>query len=210
MNCVGRAARKRAVAVAASPCRGFALSPGGCWTARSPPSGRFQGPLPEAWTPEQRRIGEEITRSRSTGIRGPFGPWLANPALADPAQQLGRVCRYETTLDLRRSELVILMTAAHHRSRTEWVIHEQEALRAGLEKDIIAAFREGHAPNLSDPTDAALFAFTAELLETSKVCDDTYAELQRQIGDQGVVEVVGICGYYGLVALTLNVFGVEP
>lgn len=161
-------------------------------------------------TPEQLRIHDDIAGSRSTGIRGPFGPWLANPALADPAQRLGRVCRYETSLDLRRSELVILLTAAHHRSRTEWVIHEQEALKAGLERGVIDAIREHRTPSLPDPKDAALYAFTAELLASSRVGDEPYEALRRLVGEVGVVEVVAIVGYYGFVALTLNTFGVEP
>ena len=198
-----------------SPCNNFSSDSGDrCWTALSSSDSkfpqRFQGPCPDTRTPDQQRIIDDIQRTRSTGIRGPFGPWLANPALADSAQKLGRVCRYETSLELRHSELIILMTAVHHKSRTEWIIHEHEAVKAGLESDIIDALREHRVPNFSNPTDKALFAFTSELLTTSKVGENIYANLKREIGDVGIVEVVGIVGYYGLVALTLNVFQVQP
>ena len=79
--------------------------------AGTEPPPRFKGPMDGGMTPEQQAIHDEIARTRTTGIRGPFGPWLACPSVARPAQELGRVCRYETSLALRESELAILLTA---------------------------------------------------------------------------------------------------
>ena len=55
---------------------------------------RYLGPDPAAMTESQHAIHDDIVKTRpTTGISGPFGPWLANPALAWPSQTLGRVCR---------------------------------------------------------------------------------------------------------------------
>ena len=165
-------------------------------------------------TPEQQNIYEEISRTRTTGVAGPFGPWLANPALADPAQKLGRVCRYETTFDLRLSELAILTTAQHTRSSTEWDIHLHEARKANLSSSVIHGLEE-HGLNLPDDTfedDAdglAVFHFARELLENHSVSDVTYTQLQNRFGDRGCVDLVGIVGYYTLVAMTLNTFQIS-
>ncbi len=91
----------------------------------------------------QKKIYDEIRSTRTTGIAGPFGPWLANPNIAQPAQTLGRVCRYETSFDLMESELIILLTAKHIGSVTEWAIHVGEARKAKLDERIISRIAMG-------------------------------------------------------------------
>jgi 4-carboxymuconolactone decarboxylase len=168
-------------------------------------------------TAEQKAIHDEIASTRTTGIRGPFGPWLANPKLAQPAQTLGRVCRYETTLDLRESELAILMTAQRHDCPTEWAIHVHEARRAGLEEPIIAALEAGRSPceagaiprDGSDERIAAIHDFAEELLAKTRVGEERYEAARSALGERGVVELTSIIGYYTYVAMTLNVFEIE-
>ena len=70
---------------------------------------RYTGPPEDSMTEEQKQIRQVILETRPrTGLSGPFGPWLAVPDIANPAQLLGRACRYGTSLSFRESELVIL------------------------------------------------------------------------------------------------------
>lgn len=93
---------------------------------------RYEGPAADEMTLEQTKIRDAIVQSRPrTGLSGPFGPWLAVPAIAEPAQALGRACRYGTSLSFRESELVILLTGAKTRSPAEFDIHVGEAIKAG-------------------------------------------------------------------------------
>ena len=63
---------------------------------------RYSGPSENDMTPDQQSIRQSILKSRPhTGLSGPFGPWLAVPAIARPSQELGRVVRYETSLTMR-------------------------------------------------------------------------------------------------------------
>ena len=99
---------------------------------------RYSGPTESEMTDEQKAIRSSILASRpGTGLSGPFGPWLANPEIAQPSQQLGKVCRYNTSLSKRESELVILLTGAKYKSDTEFDIHAIEANRAGVSFDVI-------------------------------------------------------------------------
>lgn len=99
---------------------------------------RFSGPQPSEMTPEQLSLRDSILSSRpTTGLSGPFGPWLAIPAIATPAQQLGQAVRYNTSLSKRESELVILLTGAKYESVTEFDIHTEEARVAGVGLDVI-------------------------------------------------------------------------
>ena len=95
---------------------------------------RYTGPPLEEMTAEQTSIPDSILASRpGTGLNGPFGPWLAVPAIAEPAQSLGKACRYDTSLSPRESELVILLTGAKFKSHTEFDIHVGEAVKAGID-----------------------------------------------------------------------------
>lgn len=105
---------------------------------------RYTGPKPENMTPEQTALRKSILESRPrTGLSGPFGPWLAVPSIAGPSQELGRTVRYETSLSMRESELVILLTGAKFKSEAEFDIHVGEAMRAGIGLDVINTIPRG-------------------------------------------------------------------
>lgn len=181
---------------------------------------RYAGPVEEELTEQQAAIRAAILRTRpGTGLRGPFGPWLAAPAIAEPAQALGRACRYGTSLSFRESELVILLTGAKTESHAEFDIHVGEALKAGIGMHVIQAYpRDGNfsaqvveetlVPLLENDHERAIVRFAAELLETCGVSDATYSATKAAVGDKDsvMVEITSICGYYTFVAYTLNVF----
>ena len=177
-------------------------------------------------TEEQRQIRNAIVASRPrTGMAGPFGPWLAIPNIAQPAQALGKACRYDTSLSFRESELVILLTGARMRSHAEFDIHVGEALKAGIPMEVITAIprdsrfsltavRERLVPLLDVPEnenrerEKAIVLFTAKLLDDCTVSDQQYETTKKILGGQDsvIVEITSIVGYYTYVALTLNVF----
>jgi len=185
---------------------------------------RYLGPMEYELTPAQRKIYDSIVKTRSTGFRaGPFGPWLACPDIANPAQELGRVCRYGTSLSWYESELVILFTGAVHKSHSEFDIHVKEAIKAGIPIEVIKAIPRDDQFTKRAVTDrvvpllrtaenparaVAIATFTSELLETSMVSDETYRKtLEALDGKQStLVEITSIVGYYTFVAYTLNVF----
>jgi 4-carboxymuconolactone decarboxylase len=181
---------------------------------------RYSGPPEEEMTAEQKKIRDAILKSRpGTGLSGPFGPWLAVPEIAQPAQALGRACRYGTSMSFKESELVILLTGAKTRSHAEFDIHVGEALKAGMSMQAIHAIprdeafsveavRENLLPLLDNEREKAIATFTAELLENYGVSDETYASTKAAVDgkDSVLVEITSISGYYTYVAYTLNVF----
>jgi len=181
---------------------------------------RYAGPPESEMTDEQRTIRDAIVKSRPrTGLSGPFGPWLAVPDIAQPAQALGRACRYGTSLSFAESELVILLTGAKTRSHAEFDIHVGEAVKAGIPMSTIqaiprddefsmSAVEESVVPLLENDREKAIARFTAELVDTYTVSDETYATTKKALDDKDsvLVEITSISGYYTYVAYTLNVF----
>ncbi|WP_025597455.1 carboxymuconolactone decarboxylase family protein [Burkholderia sp. WSM2230] len=157
-------------------------------------------------TPEQKAVLDEILSGPRGNLNGPFLGWIHSPELAQQAQRLGAFCRYRTGLPLRLSELAILVTAARWRAQAEWYIHYPIALEAGVREADVEAIRAGRRPAFADPDDALIYDFASELYDTRRVSDATYEKALGRFGHQVVINLVGLLGYYALVAMTLNVF----
>lgn len=160
-------------------------------------------------TAEQRGVIDKIKSGPRGGLAGPFWPWLRSPEFADRAQKLGEFARFKTTLPPRLSELAILVTAQHWKAQFEWYAHARIARTAGLAEGVIAAIQAGTRPTFAAEDEGAVYDFAVELYARKRVGDATYAAARKHLGERGVVELVGILGYYALVSMTLNVFGIE-
>jgi len=160
-------------------------------------------------TPEQQAVLDEILAGPRGNLDGPFPGWIHSPEFAQHAQRLGAFCRYRTGLPLRLSELAILVTAARWHAQAEWFIHHPIARDAGVPDALADAIRTGRQPVFDDADDALIHAFATELYDTKRVSDATYARAVERFGVDVTVNLVGLLGYYALVAMTLNVFGMR-
>lgn len=149
----------------------------------------------------------EILAARGS-IAGPFGIWLHSPEFTRRATQLGEFLRYHTSLSPRLSELVILITARLQKSDVEWAIHEPLARKAGLPGEVIDALRNNSRPTLDSDEERAIYDYCEQLHRTHTVDETTLRQLIEALGTKSAVEVTGLCGYYTMVAMTLNAFGV--
>lgn len=163
---------------------------------------------PAQFTPEQKRVADAIIASRGQMAGGPFLPWMRSPELCDRAQHLGDFCRYHSSLEPALSEFAIILTAAYWKSQYEFYAHARMAKDAGVSDAIIEAVRTGAVPPTDDGRQKAIYAFVTEYLATHRVSDPTYDRAKAALTERGVVDLVGIVGYYCLVSMTLNVFEV--
>ena len=171
-------------------------------------------PLEEAQMNQPQRALLEALRAGPRGkgiaVRGPFAAWLHAPEYGLLAQALGAHCRYNTALPPRLSEFAILCTARKWRAQYEWFAHEPMAARAGVKPKTIADLRAGREPKSAPKDERAIYAFVQEIYKTRRVSDRTYRRVHDFVGDAAMVELVGILGYYTLIAMTLNVFRMMP
>jgi 4-carboxymuconolactone decarboxylase len=162
----------------------------------------------EQLTEEQRSLmGTIASGPRGTfKMSGPFFCYLHAPAFGELAQKLGAYCRYGTSIAPRLTEFAILTTAHFWKAHYEWAAHEPQALKAGVKPATIQALRAGREPTSAPKDERAIYAFIKELYATRRVSDRAYKAVHAVIGDAGMVQLVGLLGYYALVAMTLNVF----
>ena len=166
---------------------------------------RFPTLAREQMTPAQARVAEAIASGPRGGLRGPFNAWLRSPEFADRAQKVGEYIRFNSSLDKRLNEFAILITARWWDAKFEWYAHYPLALQAGLKAEVAKDLAEGRRPRGMAPDEAAVYDFTTELRRERRVSDKTFAEAKRLLGEQGVIDLIGVSGYYDLVSMTLNV-----
>jgi 4-carboxymuconolactone decarboxylase len=156
--------------------------------------------------PEQRKVADAIVAGPRGGLRGPFEPWLRSPVLADRAQKLGEYCRFHNSLPRDLSELAICLVGRHFKAQFEFYAHARLAREAGLAPAIIEAVRTRQTPPFTREVERVVYDFVTEYLATNRVAGANYKRAIDAFGEKGVVDLVGVCGYYMLVSMTLNVF----
>ncbi|MDB5414643.1 MAG: 4-carboxymuconolactone decarboxylase [Rubritepida sp.] len=166
---------------------------------------RFTELTDATMTPRQREVAASIGAGARSGLRGPFPAWLHSPEMADALQRAGRFMRWDSSFPARLSELAILITAKRYRARYEWFAHYPLAMQGGLKPEIAEAVRLGELPAGMADDEAAVYRFCTELHADGDVSDIAFAGAKALFGETGVVELLGICGYYAAVGLTLNV-----
>jgi 4-carboxymuconolactone decarboxylase len=141
---------------------------------------------------------------------GPFNAWMRSPDLGNRLQDVGAYIRYKTSLPLRLNELAILITAREWTSQYEWHGHYPLAMKAGLDAKIADELALGQRPSAMKEDEAAVYEFCTQLHRTRKVDDATFNRALALFGEQGVVDLIGVSGYYTAVSMTLNVAQVMP
>jgi 4-carboxymuconolactone decarboxylase len=166
---------------------------------------RFAPLTPEQMTPAQRQVAEAIASGPRGGLRGPFQAWLRSPELADRLQKVGEHLRFSSSVPRRLNELAILITARAWDAQFEWYAHHRLALEAGLEPAVAADIAEGRRPASMRADEAVVYDFCTELRATRRVGDATLAAALGLLGEQGVIDLIAVSGYYDVVSMTLNV-----
>ncbi|MBE7246661.1 MAG: carboxymuconolactone decarboxylase family protein [Actinomycetospora chiangmaiensis] len=159
---------------------------------------------PQDYTPEQKQAAEAFAQARGKPPFGPFEPLMYSPEVMTLARSMGDYLRYKPKIGTTLSELVILMTARRWTQDYEWYVHAPIAQKAGIAPEIIAAIRDGRRPAQMSEDETTVYEFTAELQDTKRVSDATFARAEARFGKAGVVDLAAISGYYTFLAMELN------
>lgn len=166
---------------------------------------RFPAIPPEQWTEEQKKVAAIIASGPRGEVRGPFLALLRSPGLAHTVQQVGEYLRFKCPLERRIAEMATLMAARHWTQQYEWQSHYKHAMKAGLNPAIAAAIAEGRRPTGMAQNEEALYDMLTEVLHNHGLCDTTYTRAVGIFGEQGVIELIAVAGYYAMLAMILNV-----
>ena len=153
----------------------------------------------------QKKAAQELIAGRRGALNGPFIPLLRSPEYMSRLQKTGEYLRFENSIGQKLTEFVILLTARQWTQQYEYDAHMPLALKAGLKPDVIAAIGEGRRPAGMDPDEEVAWNFCTELRQNQGVSDATYAQALAKFGEQGIVDLTGLVGYYTMLAMIMNV-----
>jgi 4-carboxymuconolactone decarboxylase len=159
---------------------------------------------PDLLTDAQRRAAQAVIAGPRGALYGPFVPLLRSPELLENAQRMGEYLRYRSAIGVRLSELVILVTARQWNQAVEWAIHAPIAAQVGLAPQVIEAIARRERPQDMLVDEAVVHDFCIELHQNKAVSDATYADALALFGEQGVVDLMGLNGYYTFLAMVMN------
>jgi len=177
---------------------------------------RFKQIPPEDLTPEQRALADAIRSGPRSAVKnsaaaqpgplgGPFNVFLRSPGVGHIIQSLGAEIRFRSSIPAKLNELAVITTARHWTCQFEWSAHHRLALEAGLDPAIAEDIAYGRRPRKMSADEAIVYNFSRELHQTHGVSDATYKAAFDRFGERGVMDLIAVNGYYGLVSMTLNV-----
>ena len=133
----------------------------------------------------------------------PYRAYIRNPELAARLSSLSDYLRWNSSLPPRLSELAILITARQWTAQYEWYAHYPLAIKGGLDPRVAADIAAGKRPEGMKDDEAALYDLASELYRDKQVSDAAYNAALAQFGERGIMDIIGIIGYYDLVSMTL-------
>ena len=163
-------------------------------------------PIPkDTWTGAQKQAAEELVAGPRGALIGPFIPLLRSPEFMSRLQKTGEYLRFKNAIGPKLSELVILLTARQWTQQFEFNAHKPLGLKAGLKQETIADIADGRRPAGMAEDEEIAYDFCTELHRTQSVSDATYARAVKRFGEQGVIDMTGLTGYYTVLAMIMNV-----
>ena len=140
----------------------------------------------------------------------PYSTYLHNLDLAARVTAMSDYLRWNTALTPRVSEFTILVGARHWTQQYEWHQHYPLALKAGVDKNVLNDMIEGKRPSQMMEDESIIYELATQLYRDKNVSDEVFDAAVAKFGERGVLDIVGILGYYDFVSMTLIVSKVEP
>ena len=155
-------------------------------------------------TEAQKKAAEAFAEGRGYAVRGPFVPLIRSPEVMLRAKAMGDYLRFKSTLGPRLNEMIILITAREWSQQYEWHAHVSIALKEGLRREIADAIADGRRPAGMAEDEEAAYDMATEILRSKRVSDATYRRAVDKFGEQGVIDLLGVTGYYTFLAIVMN------
>jgi len=161
----------------------------------------------EVWDSVTGSRGGELVNDDG-GLIGPFNAFVHAPVVGRHLSRLGGTLRFATSIERRLSELAIITVGARWKAEFEWWAHQGLARQHGVADAVVDAIGRGDDPAFDADDERAVYAVARQLTETGRLDRRSYDEAGELLGDEGMVELVALCGYYTLVSYLLNAFEV--
>ena len=159
-------------------------------------------------TDEQKKVVTEFAAARGNERGGNlFGPYVAlgrDPEVLRYTEQLGNYLQYKSVLPTKIRQFIMAITARQWSQEYMWGVHCPQSLKAGVSLETVKALAEGRRPTGMPEDEAITYDFLDELHRNQSVSDKTYSMAASKFGEQGIIDMIGLNGYYTYIAMVLN------
>ena len=157
--------------------------------------------------PEQQQMAVILkTPPRNSELNGgPFNAYARSPGLGLLLLQVSDYVRYNSSLPPRLSEFAIMIAARQWSQPYEWRAHYALAIKGGLDRQILVDLGAGRRPQGMKEDETALYDFCTEMYRDKNVNDATFKAALAKFGERGIMDLIGIIGYYDIASMALIV-----
>ena len=164
----------------------------------------------DAMDDAQKAAAQALIAGPRGAVFGPFIPLMRSPELMNRLQKVGEYLRFQSSLETRINEWVMLIVSRQWTQQFEWCMHYPLALKAGVKQEVLDALAQGRRPAGMADDEAIAYDLCDELARTHGVCDDTYRRAVEAFGERGVIDMAGLAGYFTTVSMVMNVARTPP
>ena len=176
-----------------------------CWFSNSLAAQDRMPPIPaDKLTDVQKKAAAEFSEGRGYDLRGPWVPLLRSPDMLLAAKGMSDYLRFKSKIDERIKEMMILIAAREWTQQYVWNSHYPAALKAGLKREIADAIADTRRPAGMAEDEEIAYELATEILRFKRVSDPAYQRAVAKFGEQGVIDLVSLVGYYNLLAIVMN------
>ena len=158
----------------------------------------------------QKKAAHDLTAGPRGGVKGPFIPLLRSPELMDRLQKVGEYLRFKSALEPRINEFLVCVVSRDWTQQFEWFVHVPLALKAGVKQETLTSLAEGRRPAGMAEDEAIAYDFWEELARTKGVSDAAYERAVIRFGENGIIDLLGLLGYFTTVSMVMNVAHTPP
>jgi len=159
---------------------------------------------------DQRAAAQELINGPRGAVLGPFIPLLRSPELMRRLQKVGEYLRFQSALETRINEFVMLIVARQWTQQFEWCMHSPLARKAGIKQSVIDALAAGRRPHDMAADEAVAYDLCEELARTQGIADTSYALGVATFGERGLIDMLGLVGYFTTISMIMNVARTPP
>jgi len=158
-------------------------------------------------SPEQQQMAVHLkTPPRNSAINGgPFNAYARSPGLGLLLLNVSDYVRFNSSLPPRLSEFAIMIGARHWSVPYEWRAHYTLAVKGGLDRQILTDLGAGNRPQNMKDDETALYDFVTEMYRDKNISDATFNAALAKFGERGIMDLIGIIGYYDIASMALIV-----
>ena len=161
-------------------------------------------------TPDIATLAKKIRGARGGQLHVFYRALLHSPDLASAWFDFNSAVRFQTALDDRVRELVIMRVAALTGCDYVWKVHEaQYATPAGVTPREVEALRGGDNSAVFGARESALLAYVDAMTRDVAVTDANFDGLRGHYGERAIVEITVLTAAYNMQTRVLRALGIE-